>query len=298
MKKFKQGEKAVDRYVSSVEKDLLRSYNASLKKIRGDLAELYEKSNGSFAEAQKRNRLTKLEAQISDEIKALTGLTAKTLNKGVKGTYTQAREWTMFGIETDGKVQSTIRFAGMDAKAVEEAVKNPYDRIGFIQRNRDNQALLIRQVKDEIAQGLIQGKSFQATARDLRKRMEIGASKAITITRTETKRVRGQAQIDTMNEAAEAGVKMKKQWLATIDGTTRDSHQSLDGVTVELDEDFVSDTGATGQGPGQMNSPEDDINCRCTLLTIIEGFEPQQRRIRDEGIVDYTTFDKWKESRG
>ncbi|PSL42135.1 SPP1 gp7 family putative phage head morphogenesis protein [Planomicrobium soli] len=297
MSKSKQADKTFKIRDKATEKALLLAYNASLKTIRGELAALYEKTDGSFSESQKYNRLAGIEEAIADEIKDLTGKIAKTLVTGLLDSFKEARSWKMYEIESDQSVQATIKFNQINREAVLKAIENPFDQVGFVQRNRNNQALLVQQLQQEIAQGLIQGKSFQQTARSMKKRMEIGASKALTITRTESKRVRGKAQLDTMREAQEAGVMMKKQWMGTIDDKTRDAHQSLDGVTIDLDEDFVSDAGNSGPGPGQMNAAEEDINCRCTLTTVIEGFEPDSRRVRDAGIVDYSSFEKWQETR-
>jgi uncharacterized protein with gpF-like domain len=96
-----------------------------------------------------------------------------------------------------------------------------------------------------------------------------------------------------MAEAESAGVTLKKQWLSTIDDRTRDTHADLDGVTIDLDEPFEVD-GDTGDAPGQFSDPANNINCRCTMISVVEGFEPKQRRVRDEGIVNYATFDEWK----
>lgn len=39
-------------------------------------------------------------------------------------------------------------------------------------------------------------------------------------------------------------------------------------------------------------------NCRCRVIEIIEGLEPELRRIRDEGLVPYVSYDEWAESKG
>lgn len=305
----KKQDRALDRKVKGYEKELQKNYQASLKKIRAELAELYAKSSGNYADAVKYNRLSSLEKQIAQEIKALTGKTTKTIADSMSGTFEEARLREMFVIEKD--IKATADFTMMNKSQIKEAVKNPYDRIGFVQRNKDNADVLVRQIREEITQGLIQGKSFQDTARSLKNRMEIGGGKALTIVRTETKKARGIAKQSTQEEALEMGVKIKKQWLGTIDDKTRDSHASIDGTTIDLDEQFDVD-GEMMDHPGDpAGSAENVINCRCTILSVIEGYEPTSRRIKGEGeitrgegddpdsrgTVDYTTFEKWKETR-
>lgn len=291
----KKQAKALDKALTPYERELQQAYNESLKKIRAQLAILYERSNGSFADAAKYNRLTALEKAIGEEIQALTGKTAKTLKNGILSQYEEARLREMFVIEKG--IGAVADFSMLNQAQISEAIKNPYDRIGFIQRDKDNAAQLIKQMRQEITQGLIQGKSFQETARTVKNRMEIGGSNALRIVRTESKRARGKAKQDTQEEAQSLGIEMQKMWVSAIDDRTRDSHQALDGVTINIDEDFTTENGASGPGPGQFNDPAEDINCRCTIASVVGGYAPNTRRIRDEGIVNYTTFDKWKESR-
>ncbi|MFC4712242.1 phage minor head protein [Planococcus dechangensis] len=301
--------RALDKSLSSYEKELTQAYNESLKNIRGQIAELYAKSDGNFAESIKYNRLASLEKQIGQEIKELTGKTAKTLDRGIVSQFEETRLREMFVIEKD--IQATADFAMLNKSQVREAINNHYDRIGFINRNEDNAAKLVAQIKQEISQGLIQGKSFQDTARSVRDRMEIGGGDALRIVRTESKKARGVAKQSTQEEAQDMGIKIQKQWVAAVDDRTRDSHASADGQIVELDEQFDVD-GEMMDHPGDpAASAENVINCRCTTISVVGGYAPTSRRIRGEGTViegkngepdkimpvDYTTFDKWKESR-
>ena len=295
MKESEKNDKAIDKLVSGLEKELRINYEASLKNIRKQLVGLYEKTDGSFVDAVKYNRLSAIEDQIGKEIMKLTGLTAETLKRGISETFVAAKMREVYAIEKS--IGFATDFSLMNKKAINAAIKNPYDRIGFINRNKFNAELLARQVRQEITQGLIQGKSFQQTARDLKRRMEIGAGKARTIVQTETHRVRGVAKSETQEEAVGLGINIKKMWVASIDDATRDAHQMLDGLTIDIDEDFYSETGGQGPGPGEMNTAEDDINCRCTKITVIEGFEPSVRRVRGEGIVKFETFKEWEKTR-
>lgn len=295
-KKTKQSNtKSLDLKEKQFEKELLRNYEIALKNIRKQLADLYEKSNGSFAEAIKYNRLISFEEQVIEEIKKLSKKDSLGLTRQLRETFHDASLREFYLIEK--QIGQAIDFTMMNKNAIAEAIKNPYDRIGFVKRAVNNAEQLANQVRQEIAQGLIQGKSFQETSKQLKRRMELGASKALTITRTETQRVRAVAEQKAIEEASELGVKMKKMWLASIDDSTRDGHAELDGTVLDIDENFVSPEGGMGFGPSQMNNASDDINCRCTLLTYVEGFEPTKRRVRDHGVVDFTTYKEWEKTR-
>jgi len=64
----------------------------------------------------------------------------------------------------------------------------------------------------------------------------------------------------------QAGVPYKT-WASMEDEFVRDSHASMNGVTIPIDEDFIVD-GKSMSGPGDADGgPEEICNCRCTLLS-------------------------------
>lgn len=77
----------------------------------------------------------------------------------------------------------------------------------------------------------------------------------------------------------QGGIKTK-EWLTAQDGDVRDSHiiagqQYTDGGEpgpIPLDEDFIVGEGA-GPSPGNLGAAAEDINCRCTVLPIVESGE-------------------------
>ena len=64
----------------------------------------------------------------------------------------------------------------------------------------------------------------------------------------------------------------KKEWLATMDDRTRESHADLNGEVRELDKDFSNGLAYPGEPSGD---PEEIINCRCTILPVFE----QERKV-------------------
>ncbi|MBW9158883.1 phage portal protein [Clostridium tagluense] len=64
----------------------------------------------------------------------------------------------------------------------------------------------------------------------------------------------------------QSGVVDKKQWLTALDERTRPWHAEADGQTVGVDEKFIID-GEEMDCPGDGGaSPENVVNCRCTLI--------------------------------
>lgn len=288
----KQAQRSLDRLEKQYEKELIRNYQIALKEIRAKIAELYAVTDGDWAKAQKYNRLAKLEKQIAKEIGKLTGKTAKTLQKSQRHVYEEGYYRTAYILSS--AVSADLGFAALDSDLINKAIENPLDRVGFLQRNRDNQHQLTRQLREHLTQGLVQGYSYGNTAKRIKERMDVGASKALTIARTENGRVRSQAKLDGMEEGEKAGLSLKKMWMATVDGSTRDSHQELDGVTLDRKEDFEGEEGS-GPAPRMLGSASEDINCRCDLAEIVDGFTPNIRRVKGVGVTEYASYKEFKE---
>lgn len=290
-KEQRQAQKALDKLEEEARKELIKHFRTSLKELRGKIARIYERYDGDWIEMQKYNRLTKLEKEIAQEIGKLTGKNAQTLKKGMMDVYEESYYRTAYILSNE--VKSDLGFAMLDRKLVEKAIENPLDRVGFLQRNRDNQRILTRQLREQLTQSLIQGEAYGKAAKRIKDRMDVGASKALTIARTENHRVRQAAKLDSMKEGEKAGITLKKQWVATIDESTRDSHQDLDGVQIDIDEDFEGEEGS-GPAPGMLGAAEENINCRCTMIEVVAGFKPNERRVRGVGITEYKTYNEFK----
>ena len=71
---------------------------------------------------------------------------------------------------------------------------------------------------------------------------------------------------DAQHAAKAKGADIVKQWDATLDGRTRDTHRLLDGQIRELDEPFEVG-GKKADAPGYFGDPAEDCNCRCTSNT-------------------------------
>lgn len=91
--------------------------------------------------------------------------------------------------------------------------------------------------------------------------------RSVVIARTESIRAMNAGQVEATRQAGFPG----KQWLSTRDEQVRDTHapgSGMDGQIVAIDKNFESPSGASGPFPGSMGSAEEDIQCRCTTISI------------------------------
>lgn len=120
--------------------------------------------------------------------------------------------------------------------------------------------------------------------------------RAVRIAQTETHSIMNQAAFETMKAADAGGLKMRKRWDATLDGSTRKDHRKVDGETVALDEKFSNGLAKPGEG-----GPADRINCRCALVTVLDGFTPDANLRRDNVTgksIPYMTYAEWEAANG
>lgn len=129
---------------------------------------------------------------------------------------------------------------------------------------------LKQSIRAELSRGIANGSGWLDIAAQIANGMNSpfkrSINNAIRIARTEAHRIQNQAALDCQRKAKEHGVDIVKQWDATLDGKTRDTHMDLDGTIVELDEDFVTMYGDRAEAPGMFGVASEDINCRCYAM--------------------------------
>ena len=321
-RKFDAADAALARMARGKERELLRAYAATLNEIRPMIAKAYEVSGGSYVEMQKYNRLVNLEKNIIKEVAKLTSKSAVTIKGSIAQQFAESYYRTGFAVETEATAR--LGFGMLNPKVIEAAIDNPLDRVGFLQRNRDNQSRLARQLKEQLAQGLIRGEAYQDVAARIKERMDVGAENVLRIVRTENHRAQVKGRLSGLDQAEDAGVVFVRIWDATLDDATRETHQDMDGQ--EANEDGLFDLdGDLVEGPGLTGDPAEDINCRCSVRAEIKDYGPEVRRRRltgeeyDEAVAreaeeaaregrdprpvsksaieDYQTYGEWREAR-
>ena len=119
-------------------------------------------------------------------------------------------------------------------------------------------------LRTQLALGFEAGESIQ----QLTKRIEgyfteNAKTRAETISRTEVIAASNRGAQDRYQKE---GVQ-KKEWFSAPDA--RPTHLEANGQIVSINDNFRVGAGS-GPGPGQIGLPEEDINCRCTILPVIE----------------------------
>lgn len=279
LKEFKLINAALNRQLSEFELELLLTYLEKLKNIKSILSNAYEKAGihgpvkegelpgWHFAEMNKYGRLEKLEVEIAKEIREISGVSLDLLNSQFKTTYRNTAELTAEAINKGADV--SIQFGKINNDEVLEALKNPYDRVGWDWRSKGHHVNAINKVKSEITSGLIEGKGYAQTAANIKDRVNDLANNVVRIVRTESHRIQSKARNSVIDNSIKngksLGLSLVKVIIAVLDNKTRPQSEQMNGQMAGKDGLFRYPNGVRGL-PGQTGVAEYDINDRETVI--------------------------------
>lgn len=238
---------------------------AKLATDEDEKAQLLSQKQAKVYQKQYQDALKK---QVSGILDTMHAEEFKTVSDYLQLCYEDAFVGTMFDLQGQGiplcfplDQESMVRAVQLDSKISEGL----YNAIG------ENVADLKKHITSEVARGIASGATFSDIARQLRTRMTgDGYDKAggmlyrsKLIARTEGHRIQCQGTMDACHKAKEKGANVVKQWDATLDAKTRDSHARVDGEIRELDKPFSNGLMFPGDPDG---GAAEVCNCRCALM--------------------------------
>lgn len=299
-----------DAETSKVEAQIVDLFKQMYKDISAQIDKLYSQLGGepTLLEASKYGRLKKLQEEIATIYKNITKelITVtkdSTLQSYANGVY--GNEWAY-----DEALQTNFRWPIIPVEAIRESVWSTVTGIDFEQRFKNWAQKDYITVNQKITQGLTQGLPYRDIAKNIReampvrtvnglvkKQLTMDTFQSIRVVATESTRAFTMGHLKTYDDLDKLGIKARKKWVATLDWKTRDAHGHLDGTFADKNGLFWIGMDAA-PGPGMFALPENSINCRCRVVDSIEGFSPDYRRIRGQGIVAYESFSTWAKKRG
>lgn len=144
----------------------------------------------------------------------------------------------------------------------------------------------------QLTQGVLLGESIPKMARRVQRVTGSNYAAAVRTARTTVTGAENAGRVHSYQRAKEMGIKLQKEWLATLDGRTRHSHRQLDGQKIPNEEGAKFDNGC--RYPGDPQGRYDEIcNCRCTLVAAIEGVDTSDAE-RWSKLPEGMTYEEWK----
>lgn len=238
-----------------------------------------------------------LKRQINGILDTMEAEQFKTVSEYLTKCYDDGFVGTMYDLQGQGiplvlpiDQEQLVRAVQLDSK-----ISN-----GLYSRMGEDVSMLKKHITAQVSRGISTGMSFEQVAQQISFKM-VGTynspggslAKAMRIARTEGHRIQVQAGMDACYKAREKGADVVKQWDATLDSSTRESHQQVDGEIRELDEKFSNGLMFPGDPSG---GAAEVVNCRCALLQrarwAVEKVDP------NTGEVTEGKYQKWNNETG
>ena len=225
------------------------------------------------------------------------------VNDATPGIYSLNRNYAAYTIE---KEVGDVGFTLWDEQTVRRLIVEEPDVMPYyppkraVQRGFDL-AYGKSQITKNVTSSILQGLSIGQMADSLQARVvTMSRVSAVRAARTAVTAAENAGRMDSYHAAEKMGIKLRKEWLATLDGRTRHAHAILDGQTVDVDKPFKVD-GREIRFPGDPQAaPYLVYNCRCALIAAVDDVDTSsaKRRAIDPKtgksvVIDDTSYSEW-----
>ena len=246
----------------------------------------------------------RLEAQIADLAKTMTNanrLAMDIINDATPGAFAYNANWAAFVIEKAGNAD--MGFGLYDTATVKRLIREdptllPPSRVEIPKDLQWN----TKKIAAQINQGIILGEDLATIAKRFRSVTDANANMSLTHARTAMTGAQNAGRIDTYRRAEAMGIKLEKEWLATLDSRTRSTHGMLDGQHVPVDGLFKVENYEIRYPGDPTAHPAMVYNCRCTLISRLLDYPAQNAKRRDESPdrkpIKDMTFKEWRGMKG
>ena len=222
------------------------------------------------------------------------------VNDTTPGVYTLNRNYSAYTIE---RTAGNVGFTLFDESTVRRLIVEEPDVMPYYPPERAvNRGIDLAygksQITKNVTSGILQGKSVGKMADELQSRIsDMNRVSAVRAARTAVTAAQSAGRMDTYNAAEKMGIRLQKEWLATLDSRTRHSHRRLDGERRDPDDEFSNGCRYPGDPKGK---PAEVYNCRCTLITHVLDIPQDDALRRDRyGLLPDMTYAQWeKQKRG
>lgn len=298
-KRLKELEGRIAEAYKTAEKEITAKMQAYLDRFaKQDAVMLAKYKNGEITKAELTEWRTNhfmmgknwqaVKDSIAGDILKTDAISAGIVNNALIDVYTQNANYAYYELEQG--TGTGLSFNLYDRNAVENLLKDNPD---FMPHYEPKTPIVERwnkqHITSEMLQGIIQGESIPKIANRMATVVGMERNSAIRNARTYTTSVENKAKMDRYEEAEEMGIDLEKEWMATLDERTRESHRELDGERVANDEPFSNGLMYPADPSGD---PAEVYNCRCRIVPRIKGRQ-YDRSGRASKLGDMS-YEEWK----
>lgn len=216
-----------------------------------------------------------------------------TVNDAMPRVYAENHNYAAYEVERGYNISTS--FTLVDENTVRRLVVDEPDLLPqkIVDKAKDiewNQ----KKFNSAILQGIIQGESIPDIATRITSVMNMNYRAAYRNARTACTAAENAGRLDSYYRMRRYGLPVAKEWSATLDHRTRDTHRLEDRHVCDLDEAFP-ETGLMFPGDPSTNDPGEVMNCRCRLVANFEFIDySDEVRFSRLGNQSYATWKKGK----
>lgn len=202
-----------------------------------------------------------LQGQISDVVDKLHADEYETLHGYLTECYDNAFMGTLYNIQKQG---IPLMLPIDQTAAVRAVLLNSKLSAGLYARLGIDLQQMKADVSREVTRGIAANMQYRDIARNIKNVSGVTMGRGRLIARTEGHRIQQQSNYDAQQRAKGIGADVVKQWDATLDSRTRESHAAVDGEIREVEKPFSNGLMFPGDPAG---AAAEVCNCRCTSNT-------------------------------
>lgn len=293
---YGQAEKDIAEKMESFERNYVKKDALYREKVRNGEMSKDEYDYWKRGQVFQGNLWQQKKDQMAEAVYQANVNASNLINGSTIKVFTENANYASYMMEKG--VGINFGFTLYDENTVSNLIKNEPDLlVQYKPKKGIDKAWNRRKITNQVTQGIIQGESIPKIAKRLSQVTGSQNMKSMMMhARTSVTNAQNAGRIQSYRNAQSLGINVKKEWLATLDGRTRDQHGRLDGQKVDLDKPFVVD-GFEIQYPGDPTAkPALVYNCRCTLVADIVDYPSQYKGYTDiDGkFVGAMSYDEWK----
>ena len=237
--------------------------------------------------------------QITETLYQSNQIAARMVRGETVGVFAHNANFMSYQLEHTAGVN--FGFGIYDSATVTRLIKSQPNLLpkSRVKRSKDKQ-WNSRKLTEQVTQGIIQGESLDKIAKRMAQAVSAQDWKFMrTYAQTAMSGAQNGGRQLSLQNAYSMGIKVKKEWMATLDGHTRTEHRRLDGQKVNIYHPFQID-GYSIMYPGDPHAhPAMVYNCRCTLVGDLEDYPSEYERYDniDGKPVKSMTYQEWYDAK-
>lgn len=227
-----------------------------------------------LAQMGRGQRFEALRDKLAERLTNANEVAISYVNDATPGIYTLNRNYAAYEVSDAGGDFTLYDEQTVRRLIVEQPDLMPYYPKEKAVRRGIDLEFGKKQITNAVTAGILMGRSSRGIAADLRRRIiDMSVESAIRAARTAVTAAENGGRQATYEKAADMGIELQREWIATKDHRTRKWHGKADGQRVGMEEAFTVGgeklmfPGDTSHGASGWNI----YNCRCSVKAVVKG---------------------------